>query len=148
MATTNLNLAIVGSDEYVSPDPFNENFTKLDELGVDYITETGTSSDWFYRKYKSGRAECWAVKSMSDVSCTTAWGSLYRSGDVGNTSYPFSFSAPPHVTVSWQTTTSDIAFAVAWRNASESQTGSFALLRGTSGSTSGRLAIYASGMVS
>ena len=148
MATDNLNLAIIGTDEYISPQPFNDNFTKLDELGVDYITETGTTSDWFYRKYKSGRAEAWAVKTMTNVSCTSQWGSLYRSEEIGTTAFPFQFSAPPHVNVAWSTTSNDIAFAVAWRGASESQTGSFLLLRGTSGNTSGRLSIYVSGMVS
>lgn len=42
----------------------------------DYIVEQGTSGIWVYRKWASGLAECWGVRSKS-VTCSSAWYTLY-----------------------------------------------------------------------
>ena len=57
-STTNLEIEKLNSADYVSVEPINNAFDKLDALGVDYVTESGTSGEWWYRKWKSGRAEC------------------------------------------------------------------------------------------
>lgn len=90
--TTNLKLKLISDDDYVTTDPFNENFKILDNLGVDYITEQGTSGIWTYRKFKSGIYEMWgkqafAATSNSGLISATIW-------------YPITFSTAPFVTCS------------------------------------------------
>lgn len=58
MATKNLNLPQFDGSDYISVDPFNDAFSKLDKLGTDYVVESGKVGEWWYRKWKSGRAEC------------------------------------------------------------------------------------------
>ena len=53
----NMGLETINSSDYVSPTPINNNFQKLDALGLDYVVESGRSGEWWYRKWKSGRAE-------------------------------------------------------------------------------------------
>lgn len=48
---------------------------------ADFITETGTSSPWLYRKWVSGRAECWCSMDAAPVTLT----------------YPFTFDGDPCV---------------------------------------------------
>ena len=48
----------------------------------DYVTATGSDGIWKYRKWSSGRIECWGEKSWSSVACTTSAGGGYRSADV------------------------------------------------------------------
>lgn len=55
--------------------------------GSDYVIETGTESmgtngTWYWRKYASGRAECFGIRNMGKLAVTTAWGSLYRSATI------------------------------------------------------------------
>ena len=50
----------------------------------DFVIETGTSSmgsngTWYWRKWKSGRAECYGCRNFGTMAITTAWGNLYRS---------------------------------------------------------------------
>lgn len=40
--------------------------------GADYVTETGTSGMWTYRKWASGLAECWGASEVT-VTSTTTW---------------------------------------------------------------------------
>ena len=56
--TPNMSLALVPTSNFVTPEDFNRNFEKLDALGLDYVTEFGTSGEWWFRKWKSGRAQC------------------------------------------------------------------------------------------
>lgn len=56
-STTNLGLTKIQGADYVSPDVFNDNYDKLDALGVDYVTERGISGDWVYEKRKSGQVK-------------------------------------------------------------------------------------------
>lgn len=48
----------------------------------DYVTTTGSDGIWTYRKWNSGKIECWGEKSWSNVACTTSAGGGYRSADV------------------------------------------------------------------
>lgn len=45
----------------------------------DFVVETGTNNDWFYRKWKSGKQEAWRQVNYGAVAITNAWGSLYES---------------------------------------------------------------------
>ena len=100
-ATEKLKLQKINTSDYVSPDTINDNFEKLDVLGVDYIVECGTSGEWWYRKWNSGRAECGIDdKNFGSVDCTKAWGGVYVGMvnlDFG--AFPFAFSSTPYVNI-------------------------------------------------
>ena len=101
--TTNLSITKLNSADYVSVDPINEALDTLDKLGVDYVTASGTSGEWWYRKWKSGRAECGIDnKSFGTVAITTEWGALFCSeNNLTFGAYPFSFSSKPFVTITF-----------------------------------------------
>ena len=123
--TTNLGIALIDASDYVSPDPINTGFTKLDAMGVDYIVEQKANSNgWWYRKWKSGRAECGIdSKSFAEVKLT-AWGSLYISQSYNFGAYPITFSALPTVTINFLQSTSNTAGGMIHvRSRSDSSTG-------------------------
>jgi hypothetical protein len=105
----------------------------------DFVVETGTSGIWNYRKWNSGKAECWGRYTHSTV-LNTAWGSMF----VGNTksskiNYPFQFAETPVETATLQASN-----YAAWLYAesgatgynSSSQTASYNVCRPTTGGTS------------
>lgn len=64
-------------------------------LGInDYVTAQGTSGEWYYRKWNSGRAECywygWITPSVSASA-----GKLLNKVYMYAKSYPFTFAATP-----------------------------------------------------
>lgn len=99
MATTTsiLSLTCVEENDAISPSPFNNAFTTLDGLGVDYIVDTGdiinSSGTWTYRKWNSGKYECWSKLIFAGSS---------ESGLVhcGNIAYPVTFASSPIITAS------------------------------------------------
>lgn len=48
----------------------------LNRLGQDFIVEQGTSGEWKYRKWHSGRIEAWAYHSFGSQT-GASWGSTY-----------------------------------------------------------------------
>lgn len=69
----------------------------LKTLGVDYIVAQGTSGIWTYRKWNSGIAECWGVRTVS-VSPNSTWGST-KYTNISPETYPTSlFIDKPFVT--------------------------------------------------
>ena len=51
---------------------------------VDYIveageTEMGSNGTWYWRKWASGKAECYGCRNFGNMAVNTAWGNLYRS---------------------------------------------------------------------
>lgn len=100
---TNMGLVNIDPSDYVSPDTINENFNKLDALGLDYIVESGKSGEWWYRKWKSGRAECGIdYKNFGNVAHTTAWKSLFISSQLNFGAYPFAFASRPFTSISFE----------------------------------------------
>jgi hypothetical protein len=94
--TTNLGIELINGSDYISPDPINNGFTTLDKLGVDYVTETGKSGDWWYRKWHSGRAECGVDSKTFETKKATEWGSGWGlAGKYTFGAYPFSFASEP-----------------------------------------------------
>lgn len=69
---------------------------------VDYIVEQKTSGVWYYRKWNSGFAECYGYHTINNVSCSTAWGSLYGTSAIALPNYPFTFIETPDVNLSWE----------------------------------------------
>lgn len=101
-ATSNLAMSVIDPSEYVDPQKINDNFGILDKLGLDYITDSGTAGEWWYRKYKSGRLECGIDnKSFGDLEHTANWGPMFGSNDKSFGAYPFQFASRPATFISF-----------------------------------------------
>lgn len=103
MGTKNLNLPEMDGSDYISVDVFNDAFSKLDKLGIDYVVESGKVGEWWYRKWKSGRAECGIdAKEFPRQEMTLTYGSsLYRTPAVSIGNYPIQFKAKPNCVVNF-----------------------------------------------
>ena len=100
MSTTNLDLETINTSDYVDISVFNNNFKKLDKLGIDYVVEQGVSGEWWYRKWKSGRLECGIDdKEFPTISHNISWGGGYRTDRMNFGSYPFAFSSRPYAKI-------------------------------------------------
>lgn len=150
MTTSNLGLSTVDSSDYISPDPFNANFEKIDALGKDYVTESGTSGEWWYRKWKSGRAECGIdykqfAKTQFNLDST---GNLYMTPRMSFGAYPFSFASRPFVTISFEGDVSYSgrgSFCVQEHNNSTTTSPKFAIVDWMTGETTPVCGIYVNG---
>lgn len=95
MPTTNLGLTTIMQSDPVSPDPINANFERVDALGRCYVTASGSSSIWRYRRWSDGTYECWGTYTEQTVSPDE--GGTSRSFSVA---YPVTFADYPQVFVS------------------------------------------------
>ncbi len=78
---------------------------------VDFVVDQGKSGDWYYRKWNSGRAECWANIGIT-TAITNSIGSMYYAA-VENIAFPSNlFTAKPLV---FANTTSTAVLTVAIR---------------------------------
>ena len=57
---------------------FNKRLIVKDNEVVDFVVDQGTSGIWEYRKWYSGKVECWGKWAIG-VILSAQWGSLYRS---------------------------------------------------------------------
>lgn len=101
--TANLKIPLINGSDYVSPEPINEGFKKVDAIALDYVVASGYSGEWWYRKWHSGRMECGIdCKNFGNVPHTTPWSGLgYTSGPLSFKSYPFAFSQNPMAVISF-----------------------------------------------
>lgn len=98
--TTHLQLQKINNSDFVSPEPINNNMDTLDKLGIDYIVEQGKSGEWWYRKWKSGRAECGVDNKSFGSASVRSWGNIFSTYEgFGFGAYPFAFKTAPFVTV-------------------------------------------------
>ena len=100
----------------------------------DYIVERGTSGNWTYVKWNSGRAECWG-EHTGTVSSWTAWGSLYEA-----TSHRFNypsglFKTAPKYTATVHSSSDGVFGPESYLANSATQTPLFYALRPNAGST-------------
>lgn len=70
---------------------------------LDYIVEQGTSGEWEYIKWNSGRAELRLTQTYT-TDIAVAWGSLFLTSKNGSATtidrtYPFTFTEPPCATI-------------------------------------------------
>lgn len=101
MATPNLSLNELNGSDYVNVDVFNENFGKIDALGLDYVIEHGSSGVWKYQIWKSGKAECWANYTTPEEDYTSNFHGAYYPGHATTLpNFPFTFVTPPAVNIS------------------------------------------------
>lgn len=102
--TENLGLKLTSGSDLVDPvTDFSDNFKKIDKLGLDYVIEQGKSGEWWYRKWKSGRAECGIDSKTFSNKTSTLWASNatwgYWCGPWSFPAYPFTFITLPFVTI-------------------------------------------------
>lgn len=103
MATSNLGLTIINTSDYVTPVPINDNMTKLDQVGLDYIITSTQVGEWWLRKWKSGRQECGIDFKSFGTLVMRAWGGGgYISNEVSFGAYPSSFASRPFTTISFE----------------------------------------------
>lgn len=98
MGTKNLNLPQLDGSDYISIDPFNDAFSKLDKLGIDYVVESGKVGEWWYRKWSSGRAECGIdAKEFPRQEMSSYGGSkeLFMTPATSIGAYPIQFKSKP-----------------------------------------------------
>lgn len=107
---------------------------------ADFVTQTGTSGEWTYRKWNSGIAECWKTVSLT-ATPSTAWGSLYYASVAAQT-FPFTFASAP---ICHCQAISCPAFPTA--AATQSQTPAVRLIYPTGTSLSTAVSYYAVGVV-
>lgn len=108
MANTSvMNIPLINGSDYIDPEVINNAISTLDGLGLDYVTEMGTSGEWWYRKWKSGRAECGIdQKTFADMT-SYKWGALYRVGPYKFPNFPITFSSPPISNIMYRSDNND-----------------------------------------
>lgn len=104
-------------DEYpviVSPRGYEGNYGINLSNGIvsDFVIEHAQSGMWYYRKWHSGRAECWGKRNV-DVDINTAWGSAFFYGTTASAAFPFTFAEKPICQITCERGTTDSAVFVA-----------------------------------
>ena len=113
---------------------------------VSVIEEEGTNGIWYYRKWSSGIAECWANKNCGDIAVTSAWGALFEGSNIGGIAYPSGlFVSQPIFFPSAQTTKYGIC-GIEIDGGNATTTPNLYLLRATAQTVQGvYLSMYANG---
>ncbi len=102
MSTTPyMGVQLINSSDFVDPSVINNGFQKLDALGVDYVIASGTSGEWWYRKWKSGRAECGIDVHTFATSKPQKWGDSgwWLTDYYAFPAFPFAFAKIPHSSI-------------------------------------------------
>lgn len=78
------NTTFEGNTTFNGDATLNGSLTIGKELLNDFVIEIGSESmgsngTWYWRKWNSGKAECWGCRNFGNMAVTTAWGNLYRS---------------------------------------------------------------------
>lgn len=112
----------------------------LDTMG-DYIIESGTSGDWTYEKWKSGKAVCWG-KLTQAITSWSAWGNAYEGLPTVQGTYPTDlFYSTPTVQVTADGSAGGIMSVETYTGASKTKTPQMYAVRPNS-STSMNVPIY------
>ena len=104
---------------------------KLGSNNLVYIAQQGTSSNWNYRLWSDGTAECWRTLEVTSAVATSTNASWYSSGELSatNLTYPFTFTARPAVSV--QTMPTGSSYCIVFPSnttGSTTKTGSYQLM--------------------
>ena len=77
---------------------FNVPVSIQNQMINDFVIEQGEKDGWFYRKWQSGKAECWKTVTLN-TTIATAWGNMYTgNAKISRQNYPFVFKAKPRET--------------------------------------------------
>ena len=81
----NFNVPVAINGNLVVNGTITQTNAPVDEVQpTDWVVEVGTESmgsngTWYWRKWASGRAECYGARNYGNVGVSTTWGGLYRS---------------------------------------------------------------------
>lgn len=95
IANASSNTLMVSPREYTG----NYGILYIGTCVADRVIEEGTSGIWSYRKWYSGKAECWGRKEYT-LDITSAWGVLFESQTVQESFIPGFFAYDPVTTLS------------------------------------------------
>lgn len=142
--TTEFNIGSDGIDMY-SPGNMNLHSSTIVNNDGEMLTATyGSSGIWKYKQWSNGDVELWGTYSVSNLACTTALGSMYRTAVFSPTAFPFTVYNP-NLTASYE---SDGYGAMLWATTTTTQSKppSYYLVRPTSATiTSGEINFHVYG---
>jgi hypothetical protein len=98
----------------VSPRGYEGNYGINFSNGIasDFVIEQAQAGQWYYRKWYSGRAECWCRRNV-DVNINTPWGSALYYGVASTINYPFTFSERPICQITCEYGTDEVSLFIA-----------------------------------
>lgn len=124
---------------------FNGSMAVHGENIADFVVEQGKTGIWYYRKWYSGKAECWG-RSRADVNIATSWGSLYYGTSTGVAFPSELFKADPICQVTAEFgAVRQVAWCAAGGEATKANAPDVFFLRPASGEASFDILYYAFG---
>lgn len=102
--TDNLKLTLLEGSSVVDYNQINDYARAIDKLGLDYVTASGKRGSWWYRLWKSGRAECGIddlnIGSVNVYRYQYAWAPFYVSDRIDKwETYPLNFTSRPYANI-------------------------------------------------
>lgn len=79
---------------------------------VDFVVEQGKSDIWYYRKWRSGNADCWCRRNVN-VEINQVMGATLYYGIANNLTYPFTFSENPMCQITCEASDEDTPLIIA-----------------------------------
>ena len=110
---------------------------------ADYVVAKGTSGNWYYQHWNSGRKEAWFNGSVSSGSTWTASGNAYRATWSQSIPSAVGFDSTPHVLISIAQNTSAIYAITGYASSKTATSGYFFRGQSASSSSSVTISIYA-----
>lgn len=102
--TTNLDLYKPEATEtYNVTRDLNENWDKIDPLGVRYVTSKGVSGDWTWYKYSDNTMEAFADIPITSGTSWLTWGNSWYVTKTVNYPTSFGFNSKPIIVCSFDT---------------------------------------------
>lgn len=102
MATKNLGLEEINAADYIDPEAFNRNSSKIDAVGKKYIVDSGMTGEWEWEKWSNGEAVCRIRRKTFESLSFTGWGELWASKGLKFSAYPFNFAEIPSVKIEFE----------------------------------------------
>lgn len=112
-------------------------------IEVDGIVEEGTSGMWTYRKYASGRLECFGTKTYTG-NASSPWGSMYVLSCTAE-DYPVAFVDYPNIQREPVLNNEAGCWIASYGTGSKTNCGTFALVRPTSMAVNVSVKFFATG---
>lgn len=131
-----------------------DSFTIGGDTLEDFVIESGeeamgSNGTWYWRKWKSGKAECWGCRNFGNMGISTAFGSLYR-GAVNSQALPTNlFKTTPDVINIQMLNGGNGCWIAKWNDVAPSAvtSGSFVVINAVSGSvTPTNIGFYVAGL--
>jgi hypothetical protein len=117
-----------------------EGNTMVDMVIEQGSTSMGSNGTWYWRKWKSGKAECWGTRNFGNMGISTAWGALYASAEFSQSlPYGLFIAAPDYLSITPVKGNYAVFVVQGISNTnviSESSTGAFKAIKATSGTVS------------